>query len=888
MPDRQLKCDWHIYGPTTEAMCPCPHGYGGPPEVDEESLRRAEALLVDRAYPGYSIRYTKPVIAPSVITRSDAAFHDVSMPRWAYRYHLIIEKNGSGETYAGLVNVRRLLSLRKSLRARISAEDAEKITKDTPTIAEALLRFPPDKYEEWAASDGEFRLIEADVATEYGALRFPHAVPYVQPHEQAGGVCAHGAIFMTTVLLRRLGVAVLGLADIAAKLRKHQVWLGLTPPEVLDYFRHKVGRLNAFHEWFRLPAPRFMRDVTTALCGYLRSGFPAIIYVDAAKLGVLDEEQINELRKVGPHPESKVLAHVVLAIGFHRNPREPWNPTVLFQDTLSGPFGEISLKQLVDARLAPLEFDFVVPVPKQVGLALKGSFELLNPPAPQPRLGVPALLDRVLGILRLHPADDSRFPRFGVGGVALEDCTYSLISARDFIERYVSCNDGDQRIGWCAVGGLQGDLPNWLWAQEWWDEGSLRGVWGWDATRKDKDKDAEPVPAQPAITLGCTDNGTESIQVDLGGHDVGYPNPLVMRQGKSLATTAHPMARVSLISSYAPTHPLDSILPACTRHAVRAVDLYCFTHWQLLTLHKLLYPRDTGDVMSVEAEVERWLRDNACAKVAQMISQIVPRSNGFPVLAIPALASYLPGITHEQNNLRDTSINGLKGLLRIGGELRKELGEAGPVVLEIVAGNVVRGKRYRSGSSGAKRTTLVRHSELAKRQLLIKSLLNVADLARQAGLTVAIELEPGALGVLRKKESIDPLVCALNAEGEALSFVGLNLDIGHYCLAEIGPNHVLEDERILGRVCHAHISDFGAGHLADLCPLTVQGRKVFEQWLAVLQEAAAIPDDYRKANNLPPWSGYVAVEVEACRSPEQAFAAYHRTESLIRQYGYSC
>ncbi len=861
-----------------------PRDRGSPGQIGEDAIEEIGRFFGE-VYGGHDLRWTPPVFAPSIITRSDAEFYDVSYPRWACRYHLKLV-NGSTHYYAGFVNVRRLEVLRGAVRERSSG-----LLSSMPPIADALLRYPPQLREPWAdrASRGEVELclLETDLGPEYGELSFPGALPYVKPDTSLGGVCAHGCLVMTTLLTRSLGARVFGLADIAAILGASQVGKGLSLFEDMKFLCDDRVGMGAFLHVFQNPDEASVgEDIAATLCGYLRSGIPVLVSVDAVKTGLVE-----------PSKGDKDYKHLVLLVGFARD-RGSGATEFVVQDTLTRPFRRLSLDTLIRGR-AGKRLRFLVPVPKGVNLPL-GSWLDVREDEPPLRLGLLEHTDLLLGNMPVAEKPDWSCSCPSFGRERATGLRHVLVSRKQFLYRYVSLNDGRHARITDLFGRRSRRLPDWIWVQEWRDaEDSLRGIWCWNAGQN-------KAIGYPQFIIGCGRPGYVGLRG--AGIRLGPGNSFMKSGLPSLATPREPPLRVSLLSSYSPHVQLRRLMCEASEHSVHALDLYCFTqdHLRAFSAVNQRVGRETS--LEVEDCLAAWLatsKMDACQAIADSIARTHRRATKRTGcrLVIPAFATYMPKIS-DGRQARATTVDAIRALVRIARHLRDpgRLGQDGPSVIEIVAGNVWSGrlKSVDAPESSAKwevelagcdpdprkrRNSLIRKI----RSLLggLREVIDGEDLNNESlgQITLAIELEPGALSVVQNLDSLTRLAAALNNDPDRFACVGFNLDIGHYHLAGIRPDEIRKRPIIFERIAHSHISDFGPGHLADLVPGVIHSSEDFSRWLELLGETACVPQAYRRAHKLPPFSGFVTAEMEACREPRQAFAAYHRTKAMVQRCG---
>jgi uncharacterized membrane protein YheB (UPF0754 family) len=159
---------------------------------------------------------------------------------------------------------------------------------------------------------------------------------------------------------------------------------------------------------------------------------------------------------------------------------------------------------------------------------------------------------------------------------------------------------------------------------------------------------------------------------------------------------------------------------------------------------------------------------------------------------------------------------------------------------------------------------------------------------------LALQLEPGPIFLLNGAIQLDLLCKQIDENGsKALKkVVGLNLDIAHWAFlnnstseseTQLSVDWLRRNPHVLSRIIHAHICDHGNGHMGDLYLEAVNAKDKFEPWLQILSERAKskswlqsllIKSKLIKSRRLP-YSGYIAIEHEACKNSNQLVHSYN-------------
>jgi sugar phosphate isomerase/epimerase len=276
----------------------------------------------------------------------------------------------------------------------------------------------------------------------------------------------------------------------------------------------------------------------------------------------------------------------------------------------------------------------------------------------------------------------------------------------------------------------------------------------------------------------------------------------------------------------------------------------------------------------------------AARQLAERLHEAVSRDR---LLRIPAFATFLPEITSPRRKFARLAQDALRFLMRVAWYLR-ETHEHPVRTIEIVAGSRMSGVWPAAVSDdpitseaayGANRVP-ERVDKPVAIKLLLDRLLPLAKPAADAGVQLAVELEPGSLHIIRDWGSVRRF-CAFLAlpEYKALSPVlGLNLDVAHWgILNGITPQKVLDEKLVRQRIVHAHVADHARGHFGDVPLLQQHGPDFFRRWLVAINQIA---QEQRPAGT-PSFSRYVSLEFESCRAPDEMLAiSIERLNSLLR------
>lgn len=325
-----------------------------------------------------------------------------------------------------------------------------------------------------------------------------------------------------------------------------------------------------------------------------------------------------------------------------------------------------------------------------------------------------------------------------------------------------------------------------------------------------------------------------------------------------------------------------------------AIDLYAFMH------NDVALSGDAAKYLKSIAEDE-----TDCRMAVSRINKALEACYCKETLV--ALSSFLPQIsfpdpTHKNHRL---AVDALVGLIRLAKALRHS-GHPNLRIIELVSGTRIKGiwhgiwegaKPHPSG----KRETFFAFRDAGQDgpiQLLAETLKDVckkAGLEDKDDIVLACELEPGPLNVLRDEDSLLTFIDAIDRH-KLTRRVALNLDCAHWQLAQLASLHdspLDKCRKIMGRVVHAHMSDHARGHFGDV-PIGDLGFELqsnvpanarlepFRRWLDLLAWAWFDPDELARRQGPAP-SGYVSIELEACRGMDAVQKSLKVLRSLLAE-----
>ena len=374
---------------------------------------------------------------------------------------------------------------------------------------------------------------------------------------------------------------------------------------------------------------------------------------------------------------------------------------------------------------------------------------------------------------------------------------------------------------------------------------------------------------------------------------MGMESSLSLANGQSLGSDVHVRNSLApaIVSSCTMGTP-DTVIKAIPDNA-RFIEYYACMHDDLdLFFSHLSRPRSALRVFAESAGGD----DEEGEANAAAFSQALRRE--FRGRDIIALASFIPEIM-PPGALSPKAVAALKFLVMTAAKLK--IADRSFVV-EFVGGSRTRGltKRVRRIKHGEGiweddryRVGVLSSSELRSSiQDLIKRLEPVAVEAEERGILLALELEPGPFFLINSASALDLFCQELNS-GSAQSWknaIGLNLDVAHWAFLSKHPmpdspkldlSWLEKREYVLNRIVHAHISDQSIGHLGDLHLTAVHQDADFAPWLELIARRAARKPDVD--HGVLPFSGFISIEHEACKTPEQIHYSFDILTKWVSQ-----
>lgn len=702
---------------------------------------------------------------------------------------------------------------------------------------------------------------------------------------------------------------------------------GLLEPALLHYFKHRDVGLRATRQFSAPPAPHerlpLNRPFRRALAAYLASGMPVVLPLDFGRMAGLGYGDLKYEDSIfgKQHPR---IAQSVVQDSHIRRPRPHATLLVgcgeqggfLLSDPATYPFLKVDAEQLVQAScylhrdMKELAKRVFIPVtPAAVKLPLESYQE---PYWHNGRYRLSVAQDGLLNMVgalrqRLRARRALRPER---------PWEFRLLPARELL--------GHTLIPGGAVPALRRALGRWAETHpdHWcWLHIAKGSLWVWDAQQPPPSKESLDEMVERHVLCGlalATGQWSCVIEGPVGGGRA-QPSPTPAPQG--------PFGRCSLISSariqdceaairdwpdgsvdcdlYCYMQPDAGVprklsLAALRGAASRAwrwvsytVPYYAMNWWRAwfafrMSRHygfpwvrrysksdpaeRLAFPVAHPELTAVET-----MALSATSRLARAKAKALHKTLRDAGLKCAALTSYIPEIIASSNRIGRRARKALKYLVLVGRELRA-LGH--PVcTLEIVAGSLIDGVwparevAARRAAPGNRAPAPEEHGGFyvanrlsdaeALRRLLLALEAVVAEVQNaKTPFGLAIELEPGPLYAVSDLDSVANLCNEVDRRSAALrAVVGLNLDVAHWSLARISPEKVHKAPAILRRILHAHVSDHGDGHFGDVEVGAIhKDPRYFAKWLAIARKAATNQDP-----DLPPRSGYISIELEACK-----------------------
>lgn len=822
-------------------------------------------------------------LAPSIVCRSECEVLALSAPRFAVRALL---PNGS------FVNLRRTLTSAKwangweqheSLHLNYELDHSRAITESPSqilvasserSIADGLI---VPTHECWQ----KYSLVTTDLFAAYGES-YPSdsrlaGVPFVQSIPLAGGLCAQAVCFMACCVLESYANGVHGLGEISAivngindcdeDISTTIAIDGLCPLDMCKYFNSiNVGLaadlLSVESEDLLCPDRRtrsWLKPEIAAISldAYVRSGFPVVCLVDAAKLTHFYKKHGLRFVKLEDH-----ALHAMLVVGATRsdNGRE-----LLVNDPSYLPLMRVSITELSEARPdheACMQF---IPVtPKAVKVSL------LNCTVPEPKRGLITLFALVCSLFRKRsdPLDDlskcfglSKSDFYHPGRFMLmveknDACKSKLTDAfgPDICALVFGCISAEQ-------------CPCWIQVRE---ASNGTAVLIWRAT------EAIPMSVSSLRANGILKflelaffkaAGRQYWEVSHGNsserkHTIeNGPDAEISRERRCFNEL-----KPAIISSFVCSGLRRSTKLFVEMKNSKSVGLDIYSMMQ----SERMIPSDQTAEQYLSS-----LSQNQ-DELIDLANQIIrlTRIRGIPVTGI---ATFFPMLSFPcDHKLAIQSRNALIATSVIAETMSREFEI--PIVVESVCGSRMQGlypaTRNSSGNSERRKVVVARivgwksaiQNVLSNCRILIEELSH-----KQANnQTFALELEPGPLFTLNSLRSIQELLSCDSLDRR----IGINLDIAHFRMANISVQQVERFPELLSRIKHSHISGHHrSAHFGDISLMALNDPSDFVPWLQLL-------DSIRKSQK--DFSGVVSLELEAVKSKDDVESAIGELLDLLR------
>ncbi len=263
---------------------------------------------------------------------------------------------------------------------------------------------------------------------------------------------------------------------------------------------------------------------------------------------------------------------------------------------------------------------------------------------------------------------------------------------------------------------------------------------------------------------------------------------------------------------------------------------------------------------------------------------------------IISLATFFPELFSRDRRLRDESARALQAVIRIAQHLR-EIGHRTSTITLVGCNRISDFQTNESPSNGRPRHLARLMSDEDAVIRLFEGLRPAVEEIDGESLTLALEVEPGPLYFLNGLQTMIKVAARLDSDPVLRHRVGFNLDIAHFRLCGIDPTCLMTSDAmpVRQRIVHCHISDQGCGHFGDCAPGDIalgmdatdveqhsvkERMRPLKEWMRVLREIAARGSVTTERG--PSFSGYVALQLEACKNLSLLRLAIERMRVIAR------
>ncbi len=884
---------------------------GGIEEVFEISSI-LENQVNDRS-PNSLLREFRPRLAPSIVTRSLAGFFEMSMPRFAIRCNL--DHHGSFANFHRAATMRRLApAWTGKSPVSLYGSPGDFLWNRAYRVADAVLRVPS------FPGSPPWRIAKAPHLPEiYGEPR-SEGVDYTSYAKglPLSGLCAQAVCFMASVMMLPTVRKVHGIAEITLEATQRAdsgsfegclPLVGLNADQIEAYFSKRGARasyqglsLSALRRGkragYRTESEEFTKDSTyfaAALRAYLRSGFPVIVPCDLQRFKGRPNAGWSGDPLVG-HSESdrssevvtKSKRHVVLAIGYRGSGD---NMEVLCHDPSTEPYMRRSVGFLTRAMPYANEngtdyFDRLVLAslfgltPEAVKLPLGSPISNVGQPlSPDSRCLFDLARDVLAQLSQNHHWLRSLSSAAGetvlVTRASISRCLDALAvemtgdagTAARIFAAFTSRNGpiihefhGDRYFWLQAI--CSDDKENWT-------------VLLWDAEQKIGTAETETA-SLVACRLYESGNWKSLFEDPQFAPAAHIPMTFLAESGATQLDSAeaaplHESVRLkpSLITSFSAlgVGRISSWPEGC------GCELYAFMSQDLQDMG---FSRHLENEASPVTQVASWSSGDI-SRIAERTMQMI-QAAGISSGSVIGFATYVPEITSA--NHRQTGIVAIRNLVRLAGRMAREAGNPHSPVIELVGGSL--SGVLRPATSPFDESDFVAEITSLSNALsgLFAALEQLADIAIEEGVVLALEFEPGPLNILGNFQTMCNIATVIGSSAKLRKCVGLNLDIAHFAFVEGISVADLRNSPVCPKIVHAHISDHAdGGHFGDL-PLLfeIHSQDRFSPWIRLLEEIAEERLD--QADALP-FSGHVSLELEAVPKYSHIFKSLENLQKIL-------
>jgi hypothetical protein len=822
-------------------------------------------------------------VAPSLMARSESAFFGLSAPRFAVR------TTWDNMNEGGVICLRRGRVLNEQLTKQIlriqdiqntkgvnyppgyvPAEDCSVFTRIPTVIGDCFLPIP-NGFE-------DFSVITTSLKDAYGEPSEPNVegTPYVQ-HCWTSGLCGHAVAYIASVLLHEHVGKVYAMGDISVVLSRdtHDYTLveGFQPWQLSKYFCDSSVGLAMLHQQVTTSSETgftpeskqvAIARIATTLRSYIKSGMPVVLSMDQGMMNnIYSKKSPNKksarVRSQGMRqPVITRDPHFVIAIGCSGS------GDFLIHDSARLPYIPASSQELVAAfpkeKDASEEEDrhFVFPVtPDAVRMPLLATEEM-DDNGYVSRLG---LCDIAKAVTVLAELDWGYIPEglFTTDEVTTTD--FRLLRASNLSVFMEKLSEGvlsaDAKKWANEIATKKGN--NWIWIQRT-DNGFL---WAWDAEItppliRDDEKydyakyliggvDLIGVTLMPGASLLRTSENSTATTTITTSH---------FSRGESLRKEVLRQVDLSLITSFCTQSNADAFnnWPS----GVNRAELYTFMRGDMLPLFgEHIDKSSKKTVVETLACVNR-LRNRAdvIRSAGESIIALADKKNVY----IDSFASFIPELSASNPTSRSDGIDALCLLYDLASFISTASSNRHCIkIIEIVGGSRINfvvpiQPKLASVRDGMHRVAAYHIDVNQAIDNLQKTITHeeIQERYDKTGIRLAVELEPGRLFSFNTETSLDLLVDRLLSKNPS---IGLNLDVGHWILADMKVSLVHDKYR--NYIFSSHLSDNWKAHFGD----TVLGRcnnlDHLRSWVAALK---MLPQQT--------FTGKLNIEYEGARDPE--------------------